>query len=216
MKIAVVGTSNSILANGYFPVYQALEYPHQVDNFSLGASFCQYIPFALEKFALSENYDLILTDCCPNDGAYFPYARTPDWLYNELHSIFSHIGELPFKHLHLIFPTELETAVHEKIHQQVCEELDIPYLHISSILKSINKQKKPPLFADKMHINPFYAKQIAFLIKQKTNEVLNNSTPKKMLQHISTKNTSYIPSLSIKNFRTLPVQLPCVPKTSYN
>ena len=62
MKIAVVGTSNSILANGYFPVYQALEYPHQVDNFSLGASFCQYIPFALEKFALSKNYDFILTE----------------------------------------------------------------------------------------------------------------------------------------------------------
>lgn len=179
MKIAVVGTSNSILANGYFPVYQALEYPHQVDNFSLGASFCQYIPFALEKFALSENYDLILTDCCPNDGAYFPYARTPDWLYNELHSIFSHIRELPLRHLHLIFPTELETAVHEKIHQQVCEELEIPYLHISGILKNTNKQTKPSLFADKMHINPFYAKQVAFLVKQKTNEVLKNPTPPK-------------------------------------
>ncbi len=38
MKIAIVGTSNSILANGYASLYEAIEYPHQVDNFSIGAT----------------------------------------------------------------------------------------------------------------------------------------------------------------------------------
>jgi len=82
MKIAVVGTSNSILASGYFPLYRAMEYPNQVDNFSHGASYCHYIPFALEKYAILKNYDFLITDCCPNDGSFFPYARTETWLYN--------------------------------------------------------------------------------------------------------------------------------------
>lgn len=173
MKIAVAGTSNSLLINGYFPIYQALEYPNQVDNFSHGASYCHYIPFALEKYAILENYDFLITDCCPNDGSFFPYARTEDWFYNELHSIFSQIKEKNCKHLHLIFPTNIPFAIHEEIHRQVCTELAVPYLDIGALLKNTPQTKNQPLYADKMHISPFYAKQFAYVIKQKRQEIIN-------------------------------------------
>ena len=71
MKIAILGTSNSILKNGYAPLYQALEFPNQVDNYSIGATICQFIPFALEKYAIFKNYDFLITDCCPNDSDCF-------------------------------------------------------------------------------------------------------------------------------------------------
>ncbi len=85
MKIAVVGTSNSILVNGYFPVYQALEYPNQTDNFSIGGANCQLIPYSIEKYKIFDTYDFLITDCAVNDGDYLASnSRSPDWLYNEL------------------------------------------------------------------------------------------------------------------------------------
>lgn len=187
IKIAVVGTSNSILAKGYFPLYQAIEYPNQVDNYSLGASYCQYIPFALEKYVILKNYDIVLTDCCPNDGSFFPYARSADWLYNELYSIFSLIQESPCKHVHLLFPTDLPFAIHEEIHRQVCTELNIPFLDIGAILKQNKKHSEQELYADKMHISPFYAKQFAFVLKQKVHEILKNPAPSHSNQSYKSK-----------------------------
>ncbi len=177
MKIAIVGTSNSILANGYFPIYQAIEYPNQVDNFSHGASYCHYIPFALEKYAILENYDFLITDCCPNDGSFFPYARTETWFYNELCSIFTHIKERNCKHLHLIFPTNIPFAIHEEIHKQVCMELAVPFLDIGAILRNTRQTTNQPLYADKMHVASFYAKQFAYLIKQKRQEITHMAEP---------------------------------------
>lgn len=177
MNIAVVGTSNSILANGYFPLYKAMEYPNHVENFSHGASYCHYIPFALEKYAILENFDFLITDCCPNDGSFFPYARTETWLYNELHSIFSHIKEKNCGHLHLIFPTDIPFAIHEEIHKQVCTELNIPFFDIGALLKNTPQTKKQPFFADKMHVNPFYAMQFAYVIKQKRQEITQAAAP---------------------------------------
>lgn len=104
MKIAILGTSNSILKNGYAPLYHALEFPNQVDNYSIGATICQFIPFALEKYAIFKNYDFLITDCCPNDSdCFYCKQRTADWFYNELFTILSTIKEARIKHLHLIF-----------------------------------------------------------------------------------------------------------------
>ncbi len=141
MKIAIVGTSNSVLTNGYAPLYRAIEYPHQVDNFSLGATICQFIPFALEKHAICENYDFLLTDSCPNDSdCFYCGQRTTDWFYNELCTIFSTIKETQIRHLHLIFPYK-RTKLLQKMHVQVCEELSIPYLDIGTILSPIAKKE---------------------------------------------------------------------------
>lgn len=174
MKIAVVGTSNSILTNGYAPVYQAIEYPHRVDNYSLGGTICQFIPFALEKYGILENYDFLVTDCCPNDSdSFFHGQRTADWFYNELFTILSTIKETQIKHLHLIFPFQNSQFL-QKMHVQICEELAIPYLDIGTILSPLAKQAKQDLFQDIHHVAPFFAKPLACLIKAKRKEIFEN------------------------------------------
>ncbi len=178
MKIAIVGTSNSILGNGYAPLYQAMEYPHQADNFSIGAAICQYIPFALEKYAVCKEYDFLITDSCPNDSdCYFCGQRIADWFYNELYTIFSGIKETQIKHLHLIFPYA-RTNILQKIHIQICEELAIPYLDLGTILKPFAEQKDQPLMQDIHHISPYFAKQTACLIKQKREEIVRTQETK--------------------------------------
>lgn len=167
MKIAVVGTSNSIRLDGYFPMYQAIEYPNTVDNLSLGGSNCQLIPFSIEKYKIFEKYDFLITDCAVNDGDYTANAlRTPDWLYNELFTIMSTIKEAPIQHLHLVFPYDIEYKEHYKIHCQVCQELEIPYIDIEKILITSAQLGQKELYFDKQHISYFLSKQLAYLIKQ--------------------------------------------------
>lgn len=168
MKIAVVGTSNSIRLDGYFPMYQAIEYPNSVDNLSLGGSNCQLIPYSIEKYKIFDNYDFLITDCAVNDGDYLSNAlRTPDWLYNELYSIMSMIKEAPIQHVHLVFPYDIAYKEHYSIHCQVCQELEIPYIDIEKILITSSQLGQKELFFDKQHISYFLSKQLAYLIKEK-------------------------------------------------
>lgn len=198
MKIAVVGTSNSVLTNGYTPIYQAIEYPHQVDNYSLGGTICQFIPFALEKYGILKTYDFLVTDCCPNDSdSFFHGQRTADWFYNELFTILSTIKETQIKHLHLIFPFQHSQFL-QKMHVQICEELTIPYLDIGTILSPLAEQAKQDIFQDIHHIAPFFAKPLAYLIKAKRKEIFEN--PSAPSPHTSiTKKYSYYDL--VKNFQ---------------
>lgn len=177
MKIAVVGTSNSIRTEGYFPLYQAVEYPNIVDNLSLGGSNCQLIPFSIEKYKIFDNYDFLITDTAINDGDYLaPKLRTPDWLYNELYSILSMIKEAPIRHLHLIFPYDIEYTEHYKIHCQVCQELGIPYLDIGKIISISPQYGIKKLYSDIRHISYFLSKQLAYIIKDERKRIF--SAPK--------------------------------------
>lgn len=177
MKIAVVGTSNSILTNGYFPIYQALEYPNQVDNLSLSGANCQLIPYSIEKYKIFNTYDFLITDCAVNDGDYTRVKiYSSDWLYNELYSILSMIKEAPIRHLHLVFPTNLPFQEHYQIHCQVCQELNIPYFDIKKILSESKKQGQKDCYFDDKHIAHFLAKQIAWLIKKERERIF--SAPK--------------------------------------
>ncbi len=191
MKIAILGTSNSILKNGYAPLYQALEFPNQVDNYSIGATICQFIPFALEKYAIFKNYDFLITDCCPNDSdCFYCKQRTADWFYNELFTILSTIKEARIKHLHLIFPYK-NSQVLQKMHVQVCKELSIPYLDIGSIITNATPRSEREPMQDIHHVSPFFSKQFAYVIKEKRKEISKNPVQTSGKTHIAKKYIYY-------------------------
>lgn len=191
MKIAVVGTSNSVRVQGYFPLYQAVEYPNIVDNLSLGGSNCQLIPFSIEKYNIFENYDFLITDTAINDGDYLaPGLRSPDWLYNELYSIMSMIKESPIRHLHLVFPYNIDYKEHYKIHCQVCQELAVPYLDIEKILTASSRYNIKDLYTDIRHICFFLSKQLAAVIKEERKRIF--SLPKSTDNSNCYKHKKYI------------------------
>ena len=207
MKIAVIGTSNSIRGQGYFPLYQALEYPNIVENFSIGGSICQLIPFQIEKYDIFNNYDFLITDCSVNDNDYLiQKVRTPDWLYNELYTIMSTIKEAPIKHLHLIFPYDAPDNTYRKIHIQVCEELEIPYFDILDIIQSTPLHPDHKLFFDAQHINNYYAKLISYLIYKVKNLIFNDNSPKNLTKIY--KNKIYINiNLINENNQKFPIKI---------
>lgn len=194
MKIAVIGTSNSILANGYFPLYQALEYPNTVDNLSLGGANCQLIPFSLEKHKIIGNYDFLITDCAVNDADYLvPCLRSGDWLYNELYTIMSAVREANIRHLHLIFPLDNPDKTAQQIHRQVCEELSVPYIDVLSLLTALPRKEERGLYSDSHHVNFFYAKQLAYLIKKEREKICADKTPKDRSACKQSKKYFYLP-----------------------
>lgn len=194
MKIAVTGTSNSILTNGYFPIYQALEYPNTVDNLSLGGANCQLIPFSMERHKIAVNYDFLITDCAVNDADYLvPGLRSGDWLYNELYTILSAVKESGIKHLHLIFPLDNPDKTAQQIHRQVCEELSVPHIDVLSLLTALPKKEERGLYSDSHHVNFFYAKQLAWLIKKEREKITADKTANNCSACRQTKKYFYFP-----------------------
>ena len=65
-KIALVGTSNSIMKNGYGQFLQEL-LPGQVDNLGLGGCSSINAVFSLLKYDIVDKYEYVVFDFCIND-----------------------------------------------------------------------------------------------------------------------------------------------------
>jgi hypothetical protein len=68
-KVAVIGTSNSIMKAGWFPLAQKASTEHglSLTNFSLGGCPSIYAAHAMYRHSLARNYDLLVFDFCVND-----------------------------------------------------------------------------------------------------------------------------------------------------
>lgn len=171
MKIAIVGTSNSIMVEGYFSIYRAIEYPHQVDNFSLGGSYNQYGLLANELYKIADDYDVVIFDFGINDGGRVSLF-SEELVYTDLFCLISLLKQ-KCKLINLIFCTnngEYNKSCIQHHNRLLCEELNIPYIDVWSCLESI-PNKKEPVFKDGGHISSFYSKLLAILLKQKRIEI---------------------------------------------
>jgi hypothetical protein len=68
-KVAVVGTSNSVMKAGWFPIAQMAgpEYGLKLTNFSLGGCPSIHAAHAMHRHSLARDYDVIVFDFCVND-----------------------------------------------------------------------------------------------------------------------------------------------------
>ena len=100
------------------------------------------------------------------------------------------IKEVPIRHLHLVFPYDIEYKEHYKIHCQVCQELDIPYLDIEKILSASSQYGIKDLYTDIRHISYFLSKQLASVIKEERKRIF--SAPKSEDMSACYKHKKYI------------------------
>lgn len=71
MKIAIVGTSNSILKDGWVKYYRELVQDVEIDNYSLGSNSSLYGHYILEKKDILDKYDYCFIDFAVNDQHFF-------------------------------------------------------------------------------------------------------------------------------------------------
>lgn len=179
MKIAILGTSNSVLKDGYVPVYTSIEYPNQVDNYSLGANSSQYGLFALDHYHILKNYNFIVTDFAVNDQAFLETGSlTEDELISQFYALMKKIKYSKCNHINLILFLEkyrnIDNFYVRKMQIDICRSLEIPYIDMWGIFKEMKINEDSRLFQDIAHISSFYSKHIAYVLKKKRESIINN------------------------------------------
>lgn len=172
MKIAILGTSNSLLMNGYSAIYKAIEYPHQVDNFSVGGAYNLYGLLANEVYNISKNYDVVILDFVINDNGYLHSGLDKNDVESDLLTLFSTFKRSNCKIICLIFCRSVwdNTAYARNLHLTICNQLNISFLDVFSCLSGI-KDKVEPVYKDPSHISHIYSKYIAIALKAKRIEI---------------------------------------------
>ena len=173
MKIAVIGTSNSVLKLGYFETYQAIEYPHQVDLFAIGGTIISYASFALEYYAILANYDVIITEFSTNDShRYKKNIVSLDYLHHYIYDVFATIHASGKKHINLLLGhpnVEKECEVFS-IYRDLCNKFSVENIEVHEIITSLVKTKKE-LWRDEDHYHSNVIREIAFVLKQKRKKI---------------------------------------------
>lgn len=176
MKIAILGTSNSVFMTGYSAIYKAIEYPHQVDNFSVGGSSNLYGVLANEIFDISKKYDVVILDFAVNDDEALNLGFEENEVASELLALFSIFKKSNCKIICLIFsrPEWNNSTYSRNLYLTLCNHLNISFLDVFSCLTDI-KDNTESVYRDSFHVSPDYSKHIAIALKAKRIEVTSFS-----------------------------------------
>ncbi len=182
MKIAIIGTSNSIIKSGYLETYKALEYPNQVDSFSLGGSVISYAAFALEYYNILNNYDIIITEFSGNDSFRCPNFISTYCLYTYIYDIFAIIHQANKIHINLIFDRVRSSNNEDiiNIYRTISKKFNVINIEVDKIIHSATKNSVNIWTEDTAHYKEEYIKLIAYLIKKQREKSIHNSIQKNL------------------------------------
>lgn len=172
MKIAIVGTSNSRVKDGWVKYYKELNPAVQIDNYSLGANNSFYVHYILEKKDILANYDYCILDLAVNDQEYLTAGSVSEELllasYLDLMRKLKQASCIP---IILILPS-IEDYYHRPLQSNIrkhivflCQEFGVFYLDVYDFIENLN-MKYPEIccMRDSNHITSFVGKIVAELI----------------------------------------------------
>lgn len=170
MRIAIVGTSNSIMRDGWVAALRELRPHDEIDNHSIGASTSLYGSFIVDHEKIADRYDVCFLDFCVNDQA---YNLTGDFALN--YAVASYCGLLQkFKGancraLPLLFPVRSAFENSEKrsvieYAARACSAFGYPTLDILGIIDRVRNDlglSGDDLYLDGAHLRPHVAAAVA-------------------------------------------------------
>lgn len=192
MKIAILGTSNSVLRDGYT---KSLSQIHHVDNYAIGACCFSLAIHDIDKYKIAENYDYAIFDFCINDHQYL----LSKWIglehLNQIHyNVTKHLASSKTVPIFIALPNKLfcDDASKNKgylIHRKLCENNGIilvdGYRFIEEIL-NINAKFKNMLFIDNIHLKRTVAQYLGDIALE-----IIELIEKYFYQEIETSDTSF-------------------------
>lgn len=159
-KVLIVGTSNSIIKNGWFEsFYERYNKEFNIINLSLGACTSVYISYqiSLNKRLFMEA-DIILIEPIVNDISYLPNKQISEGvLFTSIEYIYTFISSLGKKCFTLLLPTLKRTEFYfnNKVyleHMKNAKKFGVYWIDLHPLFsKEINIIEK--LFLDPGHIN---------------------------------------------------------------
>lgn len=185
-KVLIVGTSNSIIKNGWFEsFYERYNKEFNIINLSLGACTSVYISYqiSLNKRLFMEA-DIILLEPIVNDISYLPNKQiSEDILFTSIEHIYSFIGSLGKPCFTLLLPTLKRTEFYYKNkvyleHMKNAKKFRVYWIDLHPLFsKEINEIEQ--LFLDPGHINLDLAYHLGIEIGQILKAPLLEEAPSK-------------------------------------
>ncbi|MGZ8219207.1 hypothetical protein, partial [Methylomagnum sp.] len=156
MRIAIIGTSNSLMASGYtYGLAQSTKVT-RVENFSMGGSISLLASVTTRGVDFSK-FDVCLLDFAVNEALFVGYISTDD-MYAYERAIVGRLiaaGCLP---VILIIPRKQMGGKRDLVreyHLRLAQELNLPYFDITSYLEKFTVTKgieRAVLFKDGGHL----------------------------------------------------------------
>ena len=164
-KVAIIGTSNSILRNGWTASF--LRHFTNSTNFSLGASPSLYAHYILEKHNILEEYDYVILDFSLNDDFFILNDRISiSFITQSFSSLLAKISSqkkcipiyLGFINKQTYLTNNFSTYT---LYKHLLKIYGIPYLAIEDLIKKLHLPiQHPDFFLDDWHI----ARSVSYII----------------------------------------------------
>ncbi len=181
MKVAIVGTSNSLLKDGWVKYYRELNKDVQIDNYSLGANTSLYGHYILEKKRILEEYDYCIVDFAVNDQANLDLKLISEELlmasYLDLIRKFKYSRCIPVFIILPIIPywQNPESCIVRKIIIYLCQKFGVMYIDVYDFFSGLSDDfAEECLFRDYGHISSFAAKCLALQLLSSLKEQAKN------------------------------------------
>lgn len=170
MRIAIVGTSNSVMTDGWVAALRGLRPDDEIDNYSIGASTSLYGSYIVDREKIADRYDVCFLDFCVNDQA---YNLAGDFIFK--YAVASYCGLLQkFKGtacraLPLLFPVRFAFDNRERRAvidnaARACSAYGYPFLDILGLVDRLREGfdlSGDDLYVDGAHLRPHVAAAIA-------------------------------------------------------
>lgn len=177
MKIAVIGTSNSVIRSGYFETYKALEYPHQTDLYAVGGTIVSYAAFALEYFHILNDYDVIVTEFSTNDAhRYQKNIVSLEYLGRYIYDVFAQIRQTGKIHINLLLghPNVPQNSPVFALYRQIGNMFQTCTVEAHEIITSLVRRPEE-LWIDQDHYKSEIIRPIAYVLHKERKRLTENS-----------------------------------------
>lgn len=165
-SLCVVGTSNSVFADGYTGVLRA-EFPTVV-NRSIGFSSSHVLTYRKGDLDFGQ-YEVCIIECACNDGSLFLSGlTTAELIEQSLLDMLEAMASTPCLPLVLILPVSYlypNGGTVRSTYRQVCERHGVPFLDLYEVFAGqLNGWEPSSIFRDPMHIHHALAKAVGSFV----------------------------------------------------
>lgn len=174
MKVGILGTSNSILLDGWAPVFEAIMAPTcKVINYSSGANCSAYGLYAIDHFDILSHVDFLVIDFSMNDQNF--YEQRKILKFEEIQSYYYHLikrvseSRVPAAALVFFNKRHLYSDSFEikDMHIDICNHFGISVIDIHDHIKRVDAyHNRNEIFGGNDHLTSFYSKHIAYTVKE--------------------------------------------------
>ncbi|QDG36249.1 hypothetical protein FJN13_16175 [Alteromonas mediterranea] len=182
MKIAILGTSNSVMPNGWV---SAIKEFHEVDNYSIGASCAAVHLSSIKEYDIS-NYELVIIDSSINDYGHYEQSKfTLDEINEIWISIFTELLIRNDNCLYINFPCErgINSDKRKLLSRRIIEtanNFEIRVIDLYRIFEDTRESLCEKYFRDENHLMPNLSRLIGFQILTLLKSYTIKNTPSKI------------------------------------